>query len=89
MRSGGRLRQALEHRVVLAVDRQQRRAVLAHRAHEQRPGHHQRFLVGEEQPLAGARAAQDRGKSDCPDNCGNQHIAFRVCGDLLERRTAE
>ena len=34
--------------------------LLAHRVHEQRPGHHQRFLVGEQHALAGARRGQRR-----------------------------
>ena len=48
-------RQALEDRVVLAVDRQQGRAAALHRRHEQRAADDQRFLVGEQHALAGAR----------------------------------
>ena len=52
--------QALEDRRVLAVDRQQRRAALAHRLHEQRAADDQRLLVGEQQALAGARRGEAR-----------------------------
>jgi hypothetical protein len=43
---------------VLAVDRQQGGATLAHGAHEHRAAHHQRLLVGQQQALAGARRRQ-------------------------------
>ena len=55
-------RQRLEDRVVLAVDRQQRRAARAHRVHEDRAGGHQRLLVGEQDFLP-ARAAASVGRS--------------------------
>ncbi|MCY1556796.1 hypothetical protein D9M68_935810 [compost metagenome] len=39
-------RQALENRIVFAVDRQQHRTTLPHRLDKQRARHHQRFFVG-------------------------------------------
>ena len=55
------VRQALENRVVLAVDRQQRRVPGSHRVHENRSGHHQRFFVRDSGVIyAGSRNGVDR-----------------------------
>jgi hypothetical protein len=43
---------------VFAVDRQQHGAGFVHRIHEQLAGHDQRFLVGQQHLLAGARRRQ-------------------------------
>ena len=57
-------RQALEHGVVLAVDRQQSRAAKSRIARDEKgPRHHQCFLVGEQDALAGARARPATGAS--------------------------
>ncbi len=75
-RPGGRiLRQRLEDRRMLAVDGQQRRPALAHRAHEQLAADHQRLLVGQQQPLAGARGGQARAKPGRADDGGHHGIA--------------
>ena len=59
--------QRLEHRAVFAVHRQDRRAPLGRRAHHQRPGHDQRFLVRQSQRLAGLhRRPSARPTRHCP-----------------------
>ena len=78
-------RQALEHRVVLAVDGQQRGAGLAHRLHQQRPGHDQRFLVGQQQSLAGARRGERGTQSRGADDGRHDAVDFRESRDFLER----
>ena len=55
--------EALENRVVLAVDRQQTHAVFAHRARHHLAGDHQHFLVGERDILAGLRSRASVGRS--------------------------
>ena len=57
---GAFARQALEDRVVLGIDRQQLAAARVERGAQQRPGHHDRFLVREQQALAGARGRERR-----------------------------
>ena len=47
--------QALEDRRVFAVDGQQRGAAIPHGLHEERAPYHERFFVGQQQSLAGAR----------------------------------
>ena len=51
-------RQRLENRVVLAVDRQQRRATGPRGLHEHGAGGDERFLVGEQHFLSGPRGSE-------------------------------
>ena len=82
------LGKTLEDGVVLAVDRQELGAGFARRAHHERPGHHQRFLVGEQHALAGARRGERRGEPGGADDAGHHRMAVRMRHDLLERRVA-
>jgi hypothetical protein len=66
---------------VLAVDRQQGRAVLAHGVHEQLAGHHQRFLVGQQDLLAGAGGGQGRRQAGGADDGGHHGVGVRRAGD--------
>ena len=87
--------EALEDGVVLAVDRDEL-APLARAASISRlPGHHQRFLVGEQQALAGARRCKGRqearrthdGRHDCSRLCG-QRAASSSAGAPCNTRVA-
>jgi hypothetical protein len=71
---------ALENCVVLAIDRNQSRTTLSHSVHEQRAGHYKRFLVGQQNALAGAGCGQARSQSGCTDNGRHDDI------DLLMSR---
>ena len=82
------LGQALEDRRMLAVDRQQRRAALAHRAHEQRAADHQRLLVGQQQPLAGARRGQAGRQAGRADDGRHHAVHLRVGGQVAQRLRA-
>ena len=77
--------QALEDRVVLAVDRQQRRAAFRDRVHEQRAAHHQRFLVGEQDALAGARRGERGGQARGADDRREHRVDL---GQRRDRRRA-
>ena len=79
------LRQHLEDRVVLAVDRQQGGAVLADRRHEQRPGHHQGLLVGEQDALASPRRGEIGGEARGADDAGNHRIDGAISRGLSDR----
>ena len=72
-------RQALEDRVVLAVDRDQGGAAAARRLDQQRPGHHQRFLVGEQHALAGSRRRQRRRQAGRADDRRHHGVHRRQC----------
>ena len=78
------LRQALKNRVVLTVDRQQNRAGIANRGHEQRAGEHQRFLVGEQDALACLRRGQGGLESRGADDRGDHGIDLRQCRHVAE-----
>src|SRR5437763_10233838 len=61
-------REALEDGIVLAVDRQERCAAVANGRHEQLTADDERFLVGEQNPLAGARCRERRTEARRTDN---------------------
>ena len=82
------LRQHLKHGVVLAVDRQQGGAVVAHRRHEQGPGHHQSLFVGQQDALASTRRCQIGGKAGGPDDAGHHRIHVRRGGGFGQGRCA-
>jgi hypothetical protein len=91
LRHAGRFRlarvvagQRLEDRIVLAVDRQQGRLVLAHGVHEQLAGHHQRFLVGQQDLLAGARGGQGRRQAGGADDGGHHGVGVRAGRDVAQ-----
>ncbi|MNX84668.1 hypothetical protein D3C86_1164780 [compost metagenome] len=86
--AGRRARQALEDRVVLAVQRQQRGAVRGHRAHEQRAGHHERLLVRQQDLLARARRRQRRQQPRRTDDGRHHRVAARRLRDLAQRLRA-
>ena len=67
-------RQTLENRVVLAVDRQQRRAALFDCRHEQCAADHQRFLVGEQDAFARTRGGERRCKARGADDRSEHRI---------------
>ena len=50
---------------------------LAHRRHEERPGHDQRFLVGEQHALAGARRGERRGEPGGADDRRHHGVDVR------------
>ena len=54
----------------------------AHRCHQQRPGHHEGFLVGEQQPLAGARGGERRAQTGGADD--RRHDALRPRGSARQ-----
>ena len=56
--------------------------------HEQRPGHHQRLLVGQQHALAGAHRRQRRQQPRGADDGGHYHVDLGGLGDLAERRLA-
>ena len=78
-------RQALEDGIVLGIDRQQGRPVLFHRIHEQLPGTHQRFLVGQQHALAGPHRRQCRQQASRTDDGGHHAIDFRRLADVDQR----
>ena len=82
------LGQALEDRRMLAVDRQQRGAALAHRLHEQRAADDQRLLVGQQQALAGARRGQAGRQPGGADDGRHHRVDLRMRGQLAQRRGA-
>ena len=84
----------LKYRIVLAVDRQQRRVVALDFFHQQVTGAHQAFLVGERHDSAAPNCRQRRGKSGRADNSGHDPIGGpcrrfgdrgRSCGDFRIR----
>ena len=77
--------QALEDGVVLAVDGQQRRAVHARQFRQHRAGQHHRFLVGQQQALAGARGSEARLEAGRAHDGCHDDIDIRVRGHLGQR----
>src|SRR5579871_4372799 len=73
-------RQALEDRVVLAVDRQELRAAGRHRLEQQAPGHDQRLLVGEQHALAGPGGRERRGEPRAADDRRHHDACARPRG---------
>ena len=79
---------ALEYRVVFTVDGDELGPALVYRLHEETPGHDQRFLVGEQHPLSGARRGEGREQPRRAHDPG-QHVADLRQGDhFLEGRGA-
>ncbi len=68
--------QALEDGIVLAVDRQQLAPPSRTRGHEQSAGQHQRFLVREQDALAGSRRRQRRLEAGGADDRGHHRVGF-------------
>ena len=75
---------ALEDGVVLAVDRQELRAAVAHGVQEQTPGHHQRLFVGEQHALARSRCGQAGLETGGTDDGGHHRVDLRERGDSLQ-----
>ena len=76
--------QRLEHGIVLTVDRQQGRPVRAHRIHEHRTRHHQRFLVGEQHPFASAGSGERGSESGGADDGRHHAVGLRRHRDAVE-----
>ncbi|MNJ41462.1 hypothetical protein D3C77_363880 [compost metagenome] len=76
--------QTLENRIVLAVDGQQHGATALHRLHEQRTGHHQGFLVGQQDLLAGLNRRQSRTQARRPHNGRHHRIDLGRRSDLAQ-----
>ena len=73
---------------MLAVDGQQLRAALLHGRKEQVAADHQRFLVGQQQPLARARGRQARGQARSADD-SRHHGVDRLMGrHFFQRKLA-
>src|SRR5690606_23539449 len=72
------LRQALENRVVFAVDGKQFGAVVADGLHEKRAGGDQGLFVGQQHALAAARGGQGGGQPRRADDGGHDRIALRI-----------
>lgn len=81
--------QALEDRIVLAVDRQQHSATLPNGLHEQGTGHDQRFLVGQQYLLARLHRSQRRTQAGSSDNRGHDCVYPRVCGYFAQTAFAD
>ena len=90
-------RQALEDRVVLAVDRQQRRAAVCDGRHEDGPTDHERLLVREQNALARGGRRQRRAQSRRTDDGRKNGVGrrqrrgfddARFSGDNAGRKTA-
>ena len=71
---------ALQDGVVFAVDGQQHGTVVAHRFHEQRPGHHQRLLVRQQHTLAVPGRLQRRQQPGRADNGRHDIVDLRQGG---------
>jgi hypothetical protein len=82
------VRQALEDGVVLAVDRHQRRPGALDRGEQQVPGHHQGFLVGEQQALAGLRGRERGTQPRGPHDGRHDALHLRQPRQVLERAGA-
>ena len=79
--------EALEDRVVLRIDRQQRRAVPRHRFGHHFAGGHQRFLVGERDGAALLDRGHHRGEPGAADDRGHGDVD-RARRRLDQGRTA-
>src|SRR4249919_1538907 len=83
-----RVGQALEDRVVLAVDRHDGGVRRTHRLHQQFAGEHQRFLVGEQQALARVRGGERGGQARRADDRGDDGRAGIAGDERIERIAA-
>jgi hypothetical protein len=70
---------------VLAVDRQQRRAAARDRAHEERAADDERFLVGEQQPLAGRGGGEARCEAGGADDRRHHGVGVGMRSELAQR----
>jgi hypothetical protein len=77
--------QALEDRVVLAVDREYRGARVSGRPEQQAAGEHERFLVGEQELLARGGRRERRREADGADEGRHDRIRLGVRRDVDER----
>jgi hypothetical protein len=66
----------LEDGVVLAVDGQKHCTRGTHSVHEQWASHDQRFLVGQQQPLARARGSERGAQARCTNDRGHDAIGI-------------
>ena len=82
--AGKTARQRLKNCVVLAVDRQQRRAVRAHRLHEYGARRNQRFLVCEQHALACLDGGETRAQAGDADDRRHYGVDLRQARDLLK-----
>src|SRR5688572_17119308 len=82
---GSARRQALEDRVVLAVDRQDGRARAPRSLEQESAREHQRFLVGQQDLLARSRGRERRRETDGADDGGHDGIRLRQRRDGGER----
>ncbi|MCY1457972.1 hypothetical protein D9M71_753110 [compost metagenome] len=69
---------------MLTVDGQEYGATALHCLHEQRTGHHQCFLVGQQDLLASLDCRQGRTQARCPHNGRHHRIDLRCRGDLAQ-----
>ncbi len=69
-------RQALENGRVLAINGQQRAAMVLHGLHKQGTANHQGLFIGQEQPFARPRSRQARGQACSADNRAHDGIDF-------------
>ncbi|MNV50943.1 hypothetical protein D3C71_1429740 [compost metagenome] len=81
--------QALEDRIVFAVDGQQDRAAAPHRLDEQGAGHHQRLLVGQQDLLARLDRRQRRLEPGRPDDSRHHRIHLGMGSHLAQALFAE
>ena len=80
---------ALEDGVVLAVQRQQHRAALAHRLHKECAGHDQGFFIGQQDFLASINRRQGRAQTCCAHNRRHHGIHVRIGRDLAQSCLAD
>ena len=79
---------ALEDRVVLAVDGNDRRARIVRGPHQQFAGQHQRFLVRQQQALARARGGEGGIQPGGADDRGHDRVAGLAGGEFGQRPRA-
>ena len=66
---------------MFGIERQQFAAAILERGQQQRAGHHDRFLVREQQAFAGARGGECRLEPGRADDCRDHGVAMRAgCG---------
>jgi hypothetical protein len=80
--------QALENRAVLAVDGQERRARLAHGAHQEPAAADDAFLVGKKEPLARAGRGKGERHARGADHRLHDGVRLRVARELGNRLRA-
>ena len=74
---------------MLAVDWKHGGAMLTHGVHEERAGHDQRLLVGQQHALAGAHSSERRAQPCCADDGRHHGIAVGVARNFFQCLAAE